>query len=629
MKAKRMVAVLMACMVSVSMCASTWADEIYVVSEETGAPANITYPHGVTNEMTKASFWAERTYTDANKVMMSADEIREVNSLALNTEETYMHDLESYEGDYDASVLYSKLAATPIPQKVFYIDGELINNDDYFGHIKEEYTQNFDEGGMKPYEYAVCVKSTEIKDWPTNDILGYNATDTDDEIQSSSLTVNDPFVVLAKTEIDGNPFYWGYSNLVSGWVDGNDLAICKDKEEWLDAWKVDVEDKDIIVVTQDKIVLEPDIFVTYASEVKLKFGTILKLVDSADIPKEIGQRHPWHNYVVYLPTRNEEGAYEKKMALIPEHCKVSVGFLPLTQANLIDVSLQCLGNRYGWGGMLDSMDCSLLTRNVYRCFGFELPRNTTWQQLIPGTQTDLTGMDDETKQSFLETMPAGTLLYFRGHTMVYLGSVNHVGYVVSDLGTAVESDGPLEVVSVQGVTITPLTVRRGGGKTWLSELSGAVAFAIPQPEETTTEQATTMQPTTTEQTPTVQPTTTEQTTTVQPSEVTTVKPVESTSKKIIKAPKLTKATAKKKSLKINWKKVAHITGYKLQLATNKKFKKAKTIDVKSSKTSRFVKGLKKKKYYYIRIRSYQLVKGDMQDTIYYSKWSNVIKKKTR
>ena len=618
--------------------------DVYVTDESASEQGNITYPNGVTSEMTKPSYWIDRTYADANKVMMNADEIEEINDRALHTEATFMNDLEQTWEVYDAGELRMRLASAATPTRNLYINGTKIDNSVYFENIKTQ-INSYGIAGDQEVMYGVCVKPTAIKEWPTNDIIGYSPDDTDDEIQSSSLMVNEPFVAKMMTTIDGHLFYWGYSNLVSGWVDGEDIAICNDRDEWIDAWKVDLDAKDFLVVTQDKIVLEPDIFATYASEVKLTFGTILKLVDKEDIPDDIGQRKPWNNYVVYLPTRGQYGKYEKKMALISEHCKVSVGFLPMTQANIIDVSLQCLGNRYGWGGMLDSMDCSLLTRNVYRCFGFEIPRNTTWQRLVPDTCFNLAAMDDETKQQFLEMMPAGTMLYFKtGHTMIYLGSENHVGYVVSALGTVIESgDGPLDVLSIQGVTITPLTVRRGSGKTWLTELTDAVVFNVPIPEstteETTTEQVT--QDTTTE--PITQETTTEPATQETTAEVTstepttasgtteqnTIAPATSSSDVQLPKTKIKKVIAKKKSLKITWKKIKKVTGYKVQLATNKKFRKAKTLTVKGSKISKFVKGLKKKKMYFIRIRTYKIVKEKNKDIIYYSNWSKTIKKKTK
>ena len=99
-------------------------------------------------------------------------------------------------------------------------------------------------------------------------------------------------------------------------------------------------------------------------------------------------------------------------------------------------------------------------------------------------------------------------------------------------------------------------------------------------------------------------------------------------KKIAKVPsaKIKKIKAKKKSLKLTWKKIKGITGYKIQYSLKKNFKKAKTITIKKANvTSKAIKKLKKKKKYYIRIRTYIIANGKT----YLSDWSKVRAKKTK
>lgn len=84
----------------------------------------------------------------------------------------------------------------------------------------------------------------------------------------------------------------------------------------------------------------------------------------------------------------------------------------------------------------------------------------------------------------------------------------------------------------------------------------------------------------------------------------------------------------KKSFKATWKKSSKTwtTGYQVQYSTSKKFKKAKTATVKSyKKTKVMVKKLKKRKTYYVHMRTYKTVKGKK----YYSGWSKVKKVKTK
>lgn len=566
------------------------ADVIYksAYTKEKSKAGNVTYAYGVTEEMCKADYWAARTKTDANEVLMNAEEIDAINASALYTKETNMNDLVGIPLTYNAYALRDSLAHSgEIPTDPCFIDGTEIDKNDYFGKLTAAIGYTGYADPERNNDYAIVTKTAEVRSWPTSDFVGYSANDTDDELVLVALNVNDPFVIRQKAEVDGKTYYWGYCDTVTGWVSSEDVAICQGKDEWLEAWQVKTSAKDFVVVTQDRITLEPNTYGAYPSNIKLNFSSILKLVSESDIPKNIGERGTWNNYIVYVPTRTDSGKYERKIAMISEHFDVSVGFVPMTQANLLKLSFACLGNRYGWGGMLESMDCSMLTRNVYKCCGFVLPRNTNWQQAIPGTRTDLEGKTDEEKMEILENMPACTMLYMKGHTVLYLGTENGIGYVVSDLGTVIDTD-QTTVSSIQGVTVTPLTAKRGTGVTWLNSLTGAVAFKIPVPvPETTT--------------------------------VTPETKLPSTS--------FTKVKAKKKSIKLTWKKVSNITGYKLQIAKKKTFKKAKTYTVK--KTKKTIKGLKRKKTYYLRIRTYKLEKSSNKDIYTYSDWSKAVKKKVK
>ena len=80
------------------------------------------------------------------------------------------------------------------------------------------------------------------------------------------------------------------------------------------------------------------------------------------------------------------------------------------------------------------------------------------------------------------------------------------------------------------------------------------------------------------------------------------------------------------SITAQWKKVAGVSAYQVQIATNKKFSKnKKTFKVSKKSTKVKIKKLKAKKVYYLRVRSYKKVNGKKV----YSKWSTVRKVKTK
>ncbi len=99
-----------------------------------------------------------------------------------------------------------------------------------------------------------------------------------------------------------------------------------------------------------------------------------------------------------------------------------------------------------------------------------------------------------------------------------------------------------------------------------------------------------------------------------------------TAKVSVAGTKIKSIKAKKKSLKITWKKVKGVSGYKLQYSLKKNLSKGKIIIIKkASTTSKTIKGLKKKKKYYVRIRAFRKVSGKT----YYSVWSGKKSKKTK
>ncbi|MBO6132770.1 MAG: DUF3089 domain-containing protein [Lachnospiraceae bacterium] len=459
-------------------------DEIYFKSveevgdlEETGDA--ISLPSGVSADMCKAAYWADKakgSKIDADKTLISMDGIEKLNQEMLNAEGTNMNDLEALSETYDAAALRDTLSKNaPWLSRDLYIDTvKVSDNKAFFEAIGRDIVETGYSEKKEKNQYAVAVKRTDILVVPIKGYVGYSATDGDNENVNSALNVNEPFVIRQKVSVSGNEFYWGYSINCSGWVAAEDLAVCADKAEWLDAWKVDPSSKDFLVITQNNITLEPSYYNEYLSKVKLTFATVLKLVPEEDKPDMVGERGNWYNYVVYLPTRDENGKYVKRPALISQHYDVSEGFLEMTQREILRVAFNSLGDRYGWGGMLDSMDCSLYTRNVCKCFGLEIPRNTNWQELIPGRAIDLSSLSEEEKLVSINKLPAGTLLYFQGHTMIYTGTDQGMAYVISDTGSLSDSEGEVNVRTMYSVILNPLSVRRRNGNTWLKEIDTAV-----------------------------------------------------------------------------------------------------------------------------------------------------------
>ena len=88
-----------------------------------------------------------------------------------------------------------------------------------------------------------------------------------------------------------------------------------------------------------------------------------------------------------------------------------------------------------------------------------------------------------------------------------------------------------------------------------------------------------------------------------------------------------KLVSKRKALVVYWNKIANVSGYQIQVATDKKFKKnKKTVTVaKQNASKKTVKKLKAKKKYFVRVRTYKTVNGKKV----YGKWSKIKSVKTK
>ena len=89
---------------------------------------------------------------------------------------------------------------------------------------------------------------------------------------------------------------------------------------------------------------------------------------------------------------------------------------------------------------------------------------------------DFTERTDKQKKKLIEQASIGSVLYFKGHEMMYLGSYNGKQYVISALGSVMDVEDE-SVRSVYNVAINTLDVKRRDGTTWLTNLTGMNDFS--------------------------------------------------------------------------------------------------------------------------------------------------------
>lgn len=457
MKTKRIISIVFSVVMLLTMTANVSASGVYYLPDVTG-------------EMSFPSFWAED-----KEVLMSYDEIENLNKKTISAKGTTMYDLKSLPEVVDGIALNEALLKSSQADAQYYLgwtyleSEEKATGEDYKEMI--ENTQNEDAKKQQKVLYGIATKRTELRTFPSDIAIWDDPADSDLDYQYLvSIRVNEPFVITSKSK-DGK-YYLAKSICCSGWIPADCVAICKDKDEWICAW--DISENDALVVWGDKVFTETSIVGASTSDLMLTMGTVLELAKDIDPNELIDNRSAYNNYVVWTPVRNDDGTYSKKLTLISEHEKVHEGYLPLTKANIATVAFAALGNTYGWGGSLYSDDCSGYMRNVYKCFGMELARNTTWQTAMPMAKVDMQYMPKEERIKFLDALPFGTILYFSGHEMMYLGARDGKYYVISAVGSMMNPQEPTVRQRIRSTVVNTLDVKRANGNTWFDELTVAL-----------------------------------------------------------------------------------------------------------------------------------------------------------
>lgn len=431
---------------------------------------NIKYLPDVISEMSDAEFW-----TTDNELLMTYDEIAEQNNRTISTKETCMYDLKNQPETVDGVSLNEALLKSSRADASYYlgwtyIESENPTTESDFEELIQN-TQNKNPQKEQDVLYGIAVRRTELRAFPSAKAIGDDPNDSDFDYQYlSSVRVNEPLVITS-VSADGK-YYLAKNICCSGWVSAESVAICKDKQEWLSAW--DIEPQKVLVVYGDRVYLENSNTGTQTSNLMLTMGTVLEQADIEDPNVLIDNRSAYQNYAVWVPVRNDDGSYAKKLSLVSEHSKVSNGYLPFTKSNISKVAFSALGNTYGWGGSLFSEDCSGYIRNIYKCFGLELARNTVWQSSMPMAKVDMQYMCREERQMFLDAMPFGTVLYFSGHEMMYLGKQNGKYYVISAISSIMQPENHSVRQRIRSTVINTLEVKRANGNTWLDDLTTAL-----------------------------------------------------------------------------------------------------------------------------------------------------------
>lgn len=423
---------------------------------------------GINETHLSANFWLNKL-NNGSALLMKPAEIASFNSQLIRDNAHISSPLLMPELISDVELkrkinLISRVFSAPR----FYASGEQVTDAAYAGYIANANYETIQS--KNKVLFALVVKRTGLRRFPTADKVYKQSSDKLKEhsltqaleidldlFQESALFPGDAVAVL-HTSKDGQWYLVQAYNYLA-WLPKIDVAIGNKAE--ISAFK---HDENYLVVTGSKVFTHylPDYIENnrQLSQVQLDMGIRLPLAKRSDYGDDLYGQNPYTSYVVKLPIKNVQGKLQFALVAIARSQDVHLGYLPFSQHNLIQQSFKFLGERYGWGHDYNGRDCTGFIDEVYKSFGFIMPRNSGQQAKGSYGRNYLfnENSDPSEKLTAIAKLQVGDLIYIPGHVMMYLGEDKGKPYIihdVKDLSYYHENDELYEG-TLNGVSITPL-----------------------------------------------------------------------------------------------------------------------------------------------------------------------------
>ncbi|MGL2835978.1 SH3 domain-containing protein [Helicobacter pylori] len=297
---------------------------------------------------------------------------------------------------------------------------------------------------------AVVVRDSDVRAVPTNKPYYLSQKGYPFDRYQNSLIFQGTPVLITHFNTD-KTYAHIQSSFVYGWIKVSDLAYMRDKDIEL-LTKI----KNYVMPIKDKIPLYTDYGDFYTDA---RVGELFALIPQS---QNASQKPQKKELKAYGFLRDAKG-YAALQSVILNEKDFFVFPKAFTSENMAYFIDTMLGQKYGWGGLLGNRDCSAFTRDSFANFGILLPRNSYAQSRYANNYVDLSSMKAKEKEDYIikNATPFGTLIYLKGHIMLYLGAYNHQAIVAHSIWS-VQTQKHFKTLShkIGGVVITSL---------WLAE----------------------------------------------------------------------------------------------------------------------------------------------------------------
>lgn len=254
---------------------------------------------------------------------------------------------------------------------------------------------------------AVILKESSIRAFPTIKPLLKDPTIAGegfpfDYLQNSTIHANKPIFVSHYSK--DKEWAFVFSSFASGWVKSDEFAILEKRH--VDIW---MRAQQVFIVKDNEPIYSLDGDFLFKSKV----GMMLALVSEDEKTYTVLAVSSYKNSKpLFLKSKISKDLATKEV-------------LKLDASNLEAIVNEVSKTNYGWGGMYEQRDCSSMLKDMFAPFGIWLPRNS-YQQSKIGKVITLQNLSDDEKIKIIkeQAVPFQTLLYKKGHIVLYVGTYN-------------------------------------------------------------------------------------------------------------------------------------------------------------------------------------------------------------
>ena len=387
--------------------------------------------------MATAPLYVAGEGADGGAAGNGGEAVEKENARILGTAETKVIDLAEFPDTLSRNEVRAMVEEAAFPEYP-YLNGAALTAEN---RVAIEARRNLD--GIPEtvqVKFGVLVQNAPVRSFPTWDKISSSPDgEAYDYFQQTMFLFGEGAAVLHQTADGAWSFVRGKN--YQGWIETGSIAFCSraDMETFISP--------DTFLVAQEQLSLE---------EESLRMGTVLPLENEQET-----------FYTVLLPDRETDGNLRIRYVQADKALPLHKGWLEFTPGNVTAQARKLIGMPYGWGDTGGNMDCSSTMCSVYRCFGIDLPRDTSAQKLMCTAQ--LEGLGTEEKRAALKSAVPGTLLYIPGHVMMYLGEENGAPVILHNVSAYVENGA---AVYAKQCTVTSLEISRLNGETYWEALTG-------------------------------------------------------------------------------------------------------------------------------------------------------------